>query len=77
LIAPRSLAVVAVVVMIDDGLYWQWLGAFCCQEEKQKVYRKEKRKDRKRRADDADLDDDVDTDMAVVMGFSGFGTSKK
>lgn len=47
------------------------------EEEKQKVYRKEKRKDRKRRADDADLDDDADPDMAVVMGFSGFGTSKK
>jgi len=50
---------------------------FCCQEEKQKVYRKEKRKDRKRRADEADLDPDADSDMAVVMGFSGFGTSKK
>jgi len=41
------------------------------------VYRKEKRKDRKRRADEADLDDDADMDMANVMGFSGFGTTKK
>lgn len=66
-----------VVHTVDDSLYWQWPCAFCRQEEKQKVYRKEKRKDRKRRADDTDLDDDVDSDMAVVMGFSGFGTSKK
>jgi U4/U6.U5 tri-snRNP component SNU23 len=47
------------------------------EEEKQKVYRKEKKKERKRKADDAELDGDGNPDMAVVMGFSGFGTTKK
>lgn len=46
------------------------------QEEKQKAYKKEKRKDRKRKADD-DIDADADPDMAAMMGFSGFGGSKK
>ena len=46
------------------------------QEEKQKAYKKEKRKERKRKADD-DVDADVDPDMAAMMGFSGFGSSKK
>ncbi|XP_074650870.1 zinc finger matrin-type protein 2-like [Tubulanus polymorphus] len=46
------------------------------EEEKQKSYRKEKRKERKRKADDS-LDDVDDPDMASLMGFSGFGTSKK
>ncbi|XP_077984377.1 zinc finger matrin-type protein 2-like [Glandiceps talaboti] len=46
------------------------------EEEKQKAYRKEKRKDRKRKADD-DLDVDGDPDMMAMMGFSGFGGSKK
>ena len=47
------------------------------QEEKQKVYRREKRKERKRKATD-DLDGaEMDPDMAAIMGFSGFGTSKK
>ena len=41
------------------------------------MYRKEKRKDRKRRADDANFEDDADSDMAAVMGFSGFGATKK
>ena len=62
----------AVLVCVKTAVH-----CICCQEEKQKVYRKEKRKDRKRRADEADLGGDADTDMAVVMGFSGFGTSKK
>ena len=48
------------------------------QEEKQKAYKREKRKERKRKAGDADLDgQDMDPDMASLMGFSGFGTSKK
>jgi len=47
------------------------------QEEKQKVYRKEKKKDRKRHADEAGLDDDANPDMSALMGFSGFGTTKK
>lgn len=47
------------------------------QEEKQKAYRKEKRKERKRKADDSTgLNINVDPDMAAVMGFSGFGTTK-
>ncbi|XP_071847097.1 zinc finger matrin-type protein 2-like [Apostichopus japonicus] len=44
------------------------------EEEKQKAYRREKRKERKRRADD---DIDGDPEMAAMMGFSGFGSSKK
>ena len=48
------------------------------QEEKQKAYRREKRKDRKRKADDSgELNINVDADMAAIMGFSGFGTTKK
>ena len=48
------------------------------QEEKQKVYKKEKKKERKRKAEDADLDGmPADPDMSAVMGFSGFGTTKK
>ncbi|KAL3880463.1 hypothetical protein ACJMK2_032700 [Sinanodonta woodiana] len=46
------------------------------EEEKQKVYRKEMRKERKRKAE-GDLEQNVDPDMAAVMGFSGFGSSKK
>lgn len=48
------------------------------EEEKQKAYRKEKKKDRKRKAEDS-VDDGIamDPDMAAMMGFSGFGTSKK
>ncbi|KAH3838024.1 zinc finger matrin-type protein 2-like [Dreissena polymorpha] len=46
------------------------------EEEKQKAYKKEKRKERKRKAD-GDLDEDLDPDMAAMMGFSGFGSSKK
>jgi U4/U6.U5 tri-snRNP component SNU23 len=48
---------------------------FCPQEEKQKAYRRDKRKDRKRKAQ-GDIDEG-DPDMAAVMGFSGFGTTKK
>jgi U4/U6.U5 tri-snRNP component SNU23 len=45
------------------------------QEEKQKAYKKEKRKERKRKAEPDSSDGP--SDMASVMGFSGFGTSKK
>ncbi|CAL9685026.1 unnamed protein product [Knipowitschia caucasica] len=46
------------------------------EEEKAKAYKKEKLKERKRRAeDDVDLEDD--DEMAAIMGFTGFGTSKK
>ncbi|XP_072288408.1 zinc finger matrin-type protein 2 [Eucyclogobius newberryi] len=46
------------------------------EEEKAKAYKKEKLKERKRRADD-DLELEDDDEMAAVMGFSGFGSSKK
>ncbi|ELU02612.1 hypothetical protein CAPTEDRAFT_20763 [Capitella teleta] len=45
------------------------------EEEKHKAYKKNKRK---RRAQDADLDgDEMDPEMAAMMGFAGFGGSKK
>ncbi|XP_065885453.1 zinc finger matrin-type protein 2-like [Dysidea avara] len=48
------------------------------EEEKVKEYRKEKRKERKRKPrDDDDLDEGMDPEMAAMMGFSGFGGSKK
>ncbi|XP_046555838.1 zinc finger matrin-type protein 2-like [Haliotis rubra] len=49
------------------------------EEEKQKAYRREKSKNRKRKLDpeDEELNTNIDPDMAAVMGFSGFGTSKK
>lgn len=46
------------------------------EEERQKSYRKEKKSDRKRKAD-GELNLNIDPDMAAVMGFSGFGGSKK
>ncbi|XP_055370698.1 zinc finger matrin-type protein 2 isoform X1 [Betta splendens] len=46
------------------------------EEEKAKAYKKEKQKERKRRAED-DVDFEEDDEMAAVMGFSGFGSSKK
>lgn len=49
---------------------------FVCQEEKAKAYKKEKQKERKRRAEE-DVDFEEDDEMAAVMGFSGFGSSKK
>ncbi|XP_022084530.1 zinc finger matrin-type protein 2-like [Acanthaster planci] len=47
------------------------------EEAKQKAYRKEKRQERKRKAEDDDLDSGLDPDMAAMMGFSGFGSTKK
>lgn len=46
------------------------------EEEKLKEYRREKRKEKKRKAAD-NLEADVDPDMAAIMGFSGFCSSKK
>ncbi|KAI3374074.1 hypothetical protein L3Q82_022630, partial [Scortum barcoo] len=46
------------------------------EEEKAKAYKKEKQKERKRRAEE-DVDLEEDDEMAAVMGFSGFGSSKK
>uniref|UniRef100_A0A3Q2PR73 Zinc finger matrin-type protein 2 n=1 Tax=Fundulus heteroclitus TaxID=8078 RepID=A0A3Q2PR73_FUNHE len=46
------------------------------EEEKAKAYKKEKQRERKRRAED-DVDFEEDDEMAAVMGFSGFGSSKK
>jgi len=47
------------------------------EEDKQKAYRRDKKKN-KRKAEEAELDDGgMDPDMAAMMGFSGFGGSKK
>lgn len=46
------------------------------QEEKLKEYRKEKKKEKKRKHDDLD-DEPQQDEMAALMGFSGFGSSKK
>uniref|UniRef100_A0AAY5K285 U4/U6.U5 tri-snRNP-associated protein 3 n=1 Tax=Esox lucius TaxID=8010 RepID=A0AAY5K285_ESOLU len=45
------------------------------EEEKAKAYKKEKQKEKKRKAEE-DLFEE-DDEMAAVMGFSGFGSSKK
>ena len=55
--------------LFDYGLIYQ--------EAKQKAYKREQRQDRKRKADDDDLDSGVDPDMVAMMGFSGFGGAKK
>ncbi|XP_076468077.1 zinc finger matrin-type protein 2-like [Babylonia areolata] len=47
------------------------------EEEKAKAHKKEKRKERKRKASDDESFGSGDPDMAALMGFSGFGTSKK
>jgi len=44
-------------------------------EERTKAYRREKRKDRKRKAQVEE--DQGDSDIAAMMGFGGFGSSKK
>ena len=49
---------------------------FVIQEEKAKQKKKDSRKDRKRKADD-ETDEYVDNDIAAMMGFGGFGSSKK
>ena len=51
---------------------------YLLQEEKLKEYRREKRKERKRKADSS-IDEDVgmDPEMAKIMGFGGFSSTKK
>lgn len=47
------------------------------QEEKMREYRREKKKERKRKHDDDDDQPEMNDEMAAMMGFSGFGSSKK
>jgi len=54
------------------------------EESRSKEYRREKRSERKRKHAESSVasssgpsQEDIDPDMAAVMGFSGFGTSKK
>lgn len=49
------------------------------EEEKLKAYRRERRKDKKRKAvkDDDGSGEEDQSDMARVMGFGGFSSSKK
>lgn len=53
----------------------------CVQEEKMKEYRREKRRERKKRGrgqeEATDEGEELDPEMAAVMGFSGFGGTKK
>lgn len=51
---------------------------YLSQEEKIKEYRKEKRKDKKRKIEEVNEDGGGPSDeMAAIMGFSGFGSKKK
>ena len=63
---------------ISSGANWFWVtfSLFTLQEEKAKAYKKEKQKEKKRRAEE-DLTFEEDDEMAAVMGFSGFGSTKK
>lgn len=47
------------------------------EEDKIKEHRKEKKKDRKRKAEDELDEGQGEVDMAALMGFSGFGGSRK
>lgn len=49
------------------------------EEERYKEYKREKRKDRKRKAEEEteDADGKAASDIAAIMGFAGFGGSKK
>ncbi|XP_055337302.1 zinc finger matrin-type protein 2-like [Paramacrobiotus metropolitanus] len=50
------------------------------EEEKYREYKREKKQEKKRKAEIQDSGEDgdgMDPDMAAMMGFSGFGTSKK
>ena len=47
------------------------------QEEKLKEYRRERKKEKKRKLEEEDDERDVPSALASVMGFSGFGSSKK
>lgn len=46
------------------------------EEEKLKEYRREKRKE-KRKIEEVHEESDIPSELANIMGFSGFGTSKK
>ena len=46
------------------------------KEERVKQRRKDNRRERKRKAEE-DEDEYVDNDVAAMMGFGGFGSSKK
>lgn len=41
-----------------------------------KEYRREKRKEKKRKGKD-DSEEEIDPEMAAIMGFGGFGSQKK
>lgn len=47
------------------------------EDEKMKAYRREKKKDKKRKTTALDGAGEVDPEMAKLMGFGGFGSSKK
>ncbi|XP_069680425.1 zinc finger matrin-type protein 2 [Periplaneta americana] len=48
------------------------------EEEKLKEYRKEKRKERKRKLEEeTETHNETESELASIMGFSGFGSSKK
>lgn len=69
-----SILYLAILNRLSVTLLHQTLTNF--QEERQKSYKKEKKADRKRKAE-GELNLNIDPDMAAVMGFSGFGGSKK
>ena len=62
------------------------VSVFHLQEEKTKEYRREKRKERKRRAREGkegqdegaglEEEEEVDPELAAMMGFSGFGSKR-
>lgn len=47
------------------------------EEERYKEHRKEQRKDRKRKFEPDGVESESFDEMRTIMGFSGFGTSKK
>ncbi len=49
------------------------------QEDKLREYRREKKKEKKRKEEEesSSFSSGLDPDMAAIMGFSGFSTSKK
>lgn len=58
------------------------LTMYAIQEDKMKEYRREKRRERKKRGrgqKDAGEEEgeEIDPEMAAIMGFSGFGGTKK
>lgn len=49
---------------------------FVSKEEKLKAYRREQKREKKRKLDDGSMKNDEEDEMAAIMGFSGFGSSK-